>query len=148
MRKGLLILGGCLAGLALVGGIVAWWVSLSRTAITRANYLQIQVGMTHQQVEEVLGGPSRDEMGGAELTTVQLIQEDGSRGEEMPGEPLRRWSRFRSEGFDRPPQIWISNQALVRLEFDRANRVANKTGMDLEYAPLPLFTRLRRWFGL
>jgi hypothetical protein len=62
IRRRRLLVFGLLAGLFAVG--VGGWMLWPRTAITREDAAKIQVGMTLEEVEAILGGPPRSDASG------------------------------------------------------------------------------------
>ena len=70
-----------------LAGLLAFWLLPTRTAITRQNAEKIQKGMTLAEVEDILGGPPRDDGFGL----VALRRLDGSEC----AMPLRRFQPVR-----------------------------------------------------
>ena|ERR1700730_13070060 len=108
----------------LLGGSLAFagaWVLWPRTAITRENAERIQVGMTVQEVEAILGGPARDETPKRQrLVWIQSV---------------------------RPDLEWNSDQVSVWVHLDADRRVTSCHAIPVPPAQSPL-DMLRRWFGL
>lgn len=107
-------------------GIGAWLLWPPSTMITRANADSIRAGMTIAEVEEILGGPPRDE------STGPVIGEEADISGVIDKQPL--WfiegQRFRPEAFKGlPPGAalplqWQSNEANVTVAFTADGRVS------------------------
>lgn len=149
MGKRLLMLLTCLTGLALVGGLAFWW-TVPGTAITRANYDRIQVGMTRQEVDDIMGGPPRNEATDAQFVSMWEIEKDGSLVEVD-----RRYAimvdRHTRHGFYKMHGLgygrWVNDQINVWVFFDPQGRVQKKEGQVLDCRTIPPWTRLRKWIG-
>ncbi len=108
----------------LVAGAWALW---PRTAITPENAAKIQEGMTLAQVEEILGGPERDDTTG----------------------PLECSMGFSVILGNRPqPLIWISDHITIQVVLGLDGRVE-----ELDYCRVPRaqespLDMLRRWLRL
>src|SRR5436309_534757 len=67
-RRRILIGALLLAFVLLAGyGLLWWYFAPPASAINRANALKIKPGMTLAEVEAILGGPARDELGGTDV---------------------------------------------------------------------------------
>ncbi len=96
-RRRVLLLGS----VAIVAAMaVAMWAVWPRpSAITEENAAKIQQGMTLAEVEAILGGPARDETGGAEasLYVIMILGDE---------------------------REWIAPGIAINIRFDGDNRVA------------------------
>jgi hypothetical protein len=106
-----------------VGTFVLW----PRTAITRENAERIQVGMTLAEVEEMLGGPARDEM--------------------SPGSAAMFGDLDPSEQGLSQESDWMSDDIALRIAFD-AGRVTSRHIVRIGFRDEPLMVRVRRWLHL
>jgi hypothetical protein len=137
--------------------LVAAWLLWPRTAITRENAARIQLGMTLAEVEEILGGPARDESGG------KLVGDVDGKGDADPEERQRRIDVntvllelmeamvVRTVKRGRLPHddlFWVSDQAFVHVRFDQNNRVSLVSIIPVRRADDAVLDRLRRWLGL
>jgi hypothetical protein len=105
--------------------ILAVWINLSKPGgITLDSYDQIQVGMTRQQVEEILGGPPRNES-----ALIELLHFDN-------------W-------FESPvwPEEWLGSEIAIYVKFDAQERVCDKRMETHEFgpAPSPIWDKARSW---
>jgi hypothetical protein len=121
-RRRLLVFGVPFAFVVL--GVGGWLVS-SGSPINRANVSKIKNGMTLAEVEVILGGPERCEMGGGGPWRV------------VPPHSLPPVLHFHQ---------WASNEIRVRVYIDHENRVAD-CRIDLE-RDRTLSGMLRRWLRL
>jgi hypothetical protein len=128
-----LLLFGLLAGLlAMAAGV---WLLWPRTAITRENAARIQEGMTRQEVESILGGPQRVEVGGKTMTG---------------GSGTSRVVHVMKPGVYAEFPFWVSVEAWIVVSFDenervRAGGVECRSVVRNEESPLD---KLRRWLRL
>jgi hypothetical protein len=103
------------------------WLLWPRTAITRENADKIQNGMRLAEVEELLGGPARNES-------------------DMPNNFIR--DAFINPG---PPPFqhkrWASPALVVFVDFDESGRVTRHSHFAFN-EDRSLVDRLRRWLGL
>jgi hypothetical protein len=101
---------------------VGGWV-LPHTAITPGNAARIEVGMTLQQVEEILGGPARDESTrelDVDECSVGLAQWVHQHCQEMP--IAERFSFGR---------LWVSDGGMIDVHFDADARVKSRRYSEL-----------------
>jgi hypothetical protein len=133
---------------ALVAVALAVWLLGPRTAITAENAEKIQVGMTRAEVEALLGGPARDEAGGA---LEPLF--DGSESA-LERDALRERLAMARHG-DRLTRngaatiaykSWESGQVVVLIGFQegRVDVIDINPARPIHRGPLD---RLRRWLG-
>lgn len=123
-RRSLLLLGLLAASFALG---VRGWMLWPYTAITRGNAAMISEGMTLAEIEEILGGPARNESG----LPDNFIRDAFVNGD-MRGVAEKRWA---SPGF------------LVIVEFDWSWQVIRQSNVDFNVDASP-FHKLRRWLRL
>jgi hypothetical protein len=125
MNRRLLLL-GLAAVLVLLGvGVLALWPR--RPAITRANAEKIQMGMTLAEVEELLGGPARNESN-------------------MPDNFINDAFEFHDCARPFEDKRWASPAYVVIVEFDDSGRVTGHFIFDFHGESL--LDRLRRWLRL
>jgi hypothetical protein len=107
--------------------LVLWPLCISRpSAINKQNIVKIRNGMTLQEVEEILGGPARDEISGAKY--VQWL----------PIMPLT----LNKRGAE-----WIGPNAAVFVGLDDDNRVVCRGSGIVGFYDTPIH-RIRRWLRL
>ena len=94
-----------------------------QSAITRDNAAQIRPGMTVSEVEEILGGPARDEA--------------------PEWAPMRQM--FQSV---RPDLEWSSDQVSVRVYLEADGRVKESRAIPAPPGSRDIVARLRRWLRL
>src|SRR4051812_38367186 len=102
-------------------GIGLAWLPRPRSAsaITRKNAALVQHGMTRAEVEELLGGPARDE-------TTGPVEPDVDKGEIVFELAPGVWSRFGVSWIDtRPRLVWRSDDAMLAVYLDSQGRIAN-----------------------
>jgi hypothetical protein len=137
MNRRRLLLFGLAAALVVLGvaTLVLW---PRRSAITHENADRIQEGMTLAEVEQLLGGPARNESGMPDnfINDAFVIADPGEvkAGRLRPGpRPLedRRWA---APGF------------VVIVQFDDTGRVVQQQRCEFD-ADNSLFGKLRRWLG-
>jgi hypothetical protein len=90
-----------IAAIAVAVGI---WTLWPRSAITLQNMKRIKAGMTLAEVEQILGGPARDESSGA--TAFVQTAPGPSRG----FDDSRRWI-----GQEHGVTVWFANQQVISL---------------------------------
>jgi hypothetical protein len=123
------VLLGTIAALLLVS-VVASIVLWPRTAITRENALKIRVSMTLQEVEELLGGPARDETNdGLGLMTIDIYTPRPRAGRAS----THRW------------QTWAR---MVEVDLDGDNVVVSYLSGYPSDHDLSLVDKARRWLGV
>jgi outer membrane protein assembly factor BamE (lipoprotein component of BamABCDE complex) len=104
---------------------VAMWLFWPRTAITRENAAKIREGMMLADVEEILGGPSRDELSGphkVQWSYTNLIM------------VVNR-------------KEWIGPDIAVSVAF-RHNRVVSNEVTETYFPEESPIQRIRRWLRL
>jgi hypothetical protein len=117
------------------------WMFWPRSAITRANAARIQVGMTVEEVEAILGGPARDESTGP----CRLDPSGTEEGHALKLEVIWMYIEMR------PGIQWRSNSVVICVHEGREGQDWRVT--EIKYVPMqrteesPL-DMLRRWFGL
>jgi hypothetical protein len=154
-RRRLLLFG--LPATAVVVALVLWLL-WPRTAITPENAAKIRAGMTLAEVQAILGGPPRSEATGrlaaAEPPSkgeppdlafgerkVWLFQHPGAFPEAAaaingPEHRLGEWTHE-----------WVSDVVIVRVDFDRDERVISFRTLPVCRIPENPADRIRRWLG-
>ncbi len=132
-RRRLLVF-GMLIGLLVLGGGV--WMLWPRTAITRENAAKIQVGMTLEEVEAILGGPARNEGAAATRTLV-----------DQPNQAIHH-RRIARDQLERVPLMeWNSDRVMISVRLDSEEHVS--TCHYLFMCPSEgILDKLRRWLHL
>jgi hypothetical protein len=128
-RRRRLLLFALIAGTAIVGTFAAWLL-WPHSAITRENAAKIQMDMTLAEVEELLGGPARNESNMPDNFINDAFVVARHRGAQPFEE--RRWA---SPGF------------VVLVHFDDSGRVIRLTNFDFN-VDRSLIDKLRRWLRL
>ncbi len=150
MRTGprrLLLLAVVAVVVALAGGLWALW---PRSAITRENFAKIREGMTKDQVEAILDGPSRDESTGP----IDVDWGNASEGAEWdrmtPEERLRvQFEWFRElRNYSGMPTEWKSDCAVIHVCFDGRGTVMEQTFYPARRMPESVVDKVRRWLHL
>jgi hypothetical protein len=132
-RKRLLLIVGCLVAFVLGFGIP--WLTAPR--FTRENIHAIQIGMTEQQVNSVLG--TKAELFPSERTRY------GNRGTST-GVSLFRDPLARDAG--QLGKEWLGEKISVFVWFDEAGRVVQFTDGIILEDDESFLTKLRRWLGM
>jgi hypothetical protein len=142
-----LLLFGLPAGL--VAAMLAVWLLWPRTAITRENAERIAVGMTLAEVEQILGGPARDEATGP-------VTADGP-GTLWLMAPRKQYllvdygARVTVPGAKAPAPAaprWVSDQVMITVSLDADGRVESCNTIPVRRTEEGPLDRLRRWLGL
>jgi hypothetical protein len=132
-----LLLFGLLTGLLALGA--GSWLLWPRTAITRENAAKIQLDMTLEEVESILGGPARDE------TTGPVIREEPP--EFAPRDASGR--SFRITILDLRPHLeWHSDEVRIWVHIDSDGRVTECMYFPTHRANESPLDMLRRWLHL
>jgi hypothetical protein len=111
VKKKLALTAALIAIVACLAISSAFW---PRKSISEESCEKIQIGMTRDQVEEILGGPARQEGG----IPVMISVDDG-------------WKE------------WVSEYGIVVVWFDKADRVYKKEFFENPGKPPSLFSKLR-----
>jgi hypothetical protein len=131
LRRRRLLLFGLPVALVLLGlGILALWPRPS--AINPENDANIRDGMTRAEVEDLLGGPARNESG---------LPDNFINDAFVVTNPLRPGGRPLDE------QRWASPGYLVVVLFDDSGRVVRHTRFAFE-VDRSFLDKLRRWLHL
>jgi hypothetical protein len=93
-----------------------------RDRITAESLARIHIGMTEDDVEEILGGPGKR----PPFETKQVVVKLG----------VPETSRF-----------WIGRFGFIEIEFDNDDRVKDKYFRAVQPSELTLIDRIRDWFG-
>jgi hypothetical protein len=117
MKRWLLLIAGLI--LAPIGAAVYWWVQ-PMDPINAATFNRIQVGMTQQEVENILGGPGGE------------IQEE-IQGHFVPGQ----WTGS--------PTVWYGRQNAIIIRF-QSQGDAHVVGSKELFNP-GVWDRLKAWWG-
>jgi hypothetical protein len=93
LHRRLFVTVGLLACILVAGGA---WLLWPRTMITAENAAKIQPGMTVAEVEEILGGPARNEA--PEVARVHRMLQSVSPDLEWTSEQVSVWVRLEGDG--------------------------------------------------
>src|SRR5262249_34870773 len=126
MRRKLVRITSVLFVLLLAGGIFVLW---PRDRITVESWQNIQIGMTEEEVAEILGRP---ELG------RRLFEFEGPTLEE-PEIKLLDLERLR---------IWDGRRGRIEIELDHDRHVRRKRFQGVRWINGGVFDRLRDWLGL
>ena len=122
------------AGLLLLGGLFLW-LMVPRHRITADSIRRIELGMTHQQVEIILGGQA----GNYSHPKTHAIYSFGCTG--PPIDELRNCNSARHV------EEWIGQNAAVKICFDADDRVLDFVqGIVIPVQP-SLLDEIRWWLG-
>jgi hypothetical protein len=138
MTRRRLLLFGLPAALLLLG-VSSWLLWPRPTAITREHAAKIQKGMTLADVEELLGGPARNESDMPDnFINDAFVTADT---DEMKMARLRPGARpFENKR-------WASPGFVVLVDFDDSGRVIRHSNCAFE-VDKSLLDKLRRWLRL
>jgi hypothetical protein len=134
---------------SIVAACLGVYLLLPRTHINHENYEKIQIGMSLAEVEQILGGPARDESSGPLRAT--------DRGDDRHVNPEARVTAFKASFIffsfdDNPPapesQIWITDWLMVRADLDSEGRVNSRSCLRVRPAVENRLGVLRRWLGV
>jgi hypothetical protein len=159
VKRYLLILGTAVA----VFGLVAVLVSEGRSSlICKASFAEIQNGMTLAQVEELLGGPERDESTGellahltdedktilADVTPPFVLPVNAGREKVVTRTPQRLFYlnlvRLQANGW----KEWITNKAIISVQFDDQDKACQKEFLAVYRNSEGLWPMIRRLLHL
>jgi hypothetical protein len=121
------------AGLVLGAALVVHWFT-HRTPFDRAHFDQIRTGMGRAEVEEVLGGPARNEF--REPVVVWLPKGESAVSYELRSEgPVA--SFFPDAEAGREERLWIGEEGLIAALFGEDGRLVDKYYSDDLVTPRP-----------
>lgn len=135
-----LLLLGLFGFLAVLG--VSVYLLMPRSAINRGSFEKIRVGMTHTEVESIMGGPGRnDATGGLELNPpckIPPFPDDLTEIVQFPSDPDPQMMR----------NTWASDAFIAFVEFDDDGRVKQVQGVPVARVHrLTLIEKVRRAVG-
>ncbi len=131
------------APVALAVLAVALGLLWARTAITRENAAKVKAGMTLAEVEQVLGGPARDETTGL-VAYAEYEAADGG------PETVRRWNALRRRVAAEPGlarMAWVSDEVWLETLADADGRVVLCARMPVRRIDGGPIAAVRRWLG-
>jgi hypothetical protein len=116
-----------------------------RDRITAESWQKIRIGMTEEEVVEILGGPgmSRDEYWAQH---VRLEKELGKFPFELEG-PILDTEGWPDGGEVDRLKIWTGRRGKILIELDEQNHVQWKEFHRGRWINLGLLDRLRNWLG-
>ena len=125
-RKRLLLILACFAAMLMAGYVTLRLTAPGRHQITEENCKAIQIGMTEEEVNAILGVESGDYSTGAykEDTAYKLLIRQGS------------------------GKAWIADDAAIRVSFNEAGKVAAICFTSGPGEPNTFLNKVRRWLGM
>lgn len=118
----------------LLVGFGGAYVLLPKNKINAASWKQIQLGMTHSQVEDVLGGPGLNEADASK--TVFKMRIIGF------GDVLES-----TNSFGKTQLYWISQNGVMEVYFGDSGLVTGKQFTEWKCVDSNFLDRVRDWFG-
>ena len=117
-----------------------------RDRITVESWQKIRIGMTEEEVAEILGGPgmSREE---DIADMARLANELGRAPFEDQGPWLEEPLMMRGVLIWHRDNIWVGRRGSIVIELDRDNRVRWKSFHGLRWINGNILDRLRDWLG-
>jgi hypothetical protein len=139
MRSRRLLIAAALVVLAAGGAALISW--RPETAISRANYERLKLGVGREEVQAVLGPPRNE-------STGPLVANLWPRGPiDVREACLTEWACDVSLTHDLPEE-WVSDNVIIRLTFDSAGRVVAKSAIEVRRKAEGPLDRVRRWLRL
>jgi hypothetical protein len=135
------------AALALLGGsslLVIAHRQLPR--ITEEQYTMIQVGMTHEEVEAVLGCPPGNYTTREDFLPIDLDMRVYAKEQEESRAPYMEWAAHTNDPpFANGNGPHRQNALAMRVWFDERGTVIHKCRLGIEYTPESPTDPIRRW---
>jgi hypothetical protein len=121
------------AGLMLAVGLVFYWLT-ARTPFDRPHFDQLLAGMNRADVEEVLGGPARNELG--EMAIVWLPKGESAVSYELqPEGPVAPFFANAAQGSEE--RLWVGEDGLIAALFSEDGRLLETYYSDVHVTPRP-----------
>jgi hypothetical protein len=142
-RVAVLALSGCLA----LAGLLAFWLWPRGSCLNREHFAAVRVGMTRAEVEQVLGGPPRNECRGP--VDVWVRREGGVQSAGLdPGTPTVRF--FPDVAGGGQEGVWVGEAGLLAARFGDDGRLREKYVSDVvviesPWSNLPAAVYRRFW---
>ena len=133
MRKPLLVLSGFGATI-LLAAYLAFCLATPRDGVTQQGFEKIQVGMTHHEVQAIVGGPPRVVASGPTRDGAALVADLYVNNCDTV------WGKV-------VPERWHGEQGILVVLFDQRGRAVDKLFVPWERNQSVL-GKLRRWLGL
>ena len=127
-KRRLLILG--LLPLLLFAGYLALWLTSPKHRIDRQGYGKIQLGMTEEEVEDILGAPAGNHAISSLRATEELVMGETSHWLDESKCTLK---------------TWVSDSAEIGIWFSEDGKVMKTLA---GFRPDNFFGKLRQWLGL
>jgi hypothetical protein len=105
-RRHLLVFGPLVVWLALG---VSGWMLWPRAGITRENAAKIQVGMTLEEVEAILGGPARDETTGPVVPDMRRDTAEQENAADLAEAYIHMYQKIHAKSGG----VWQSDDVLI-----------------------------------
>jgi hypothetical protein len=112
-----------------------------RDRITADSWHKIRIGMTEDEVAEILGGPGRN-FQEANTEILQLEIEVGRPFEWEMEKPAKRGLVVIASA-----RVWSGRRGIIVIELDQDNQVCWKAFQALRWLNGNVFDRLRDWLG-
>ena len=115
-----------------------------RDRITVESWQKIRIGMTEDEVAEILGGPG--------MTDKEFRAENDRLGKELGQRPWQPEGLIMEEpknkfvDFDRA-KTWMGRRGMIVIELDQDNNVCWKHFVRLRWINQGVLDRLRDWLG-
>ncbi len=132
MRKRVRWWAGAFTAVAALGLVLLWWMTPG-SPIGWHSYRRIELGMSAQEVEAIVGLPPGSHLELAEGETVVYDHAAEASKGELNG----------PKGYS-----WVGNAGNLGVTFDAADRVVGVTFTPLRRENPTWLDRLRRWLGL
>jgi hypothetical protein len=97
------------------------------SSVTLAATARVDIGMTADDVESILGGPPGDYSTHSNATTSSV--------------------KLKSEG-DNNTKVWLGNDGLAVVKFDERRQVDGVSFIEFSWMPESVLDRVQRWVGL
>src|SRR5262245_48298341 len=118
-------------GLVVALALAVHWFT-QRTPFDRAHFDQIRPGMSRADVEEVLGGPARNEF--RDDVIVWLPKGESAVSYELrPDAPAAMF--FQGAAAESEQRLWVGEEGLIAALFGRDGRLLEKYYSDVHVTP-------------
>jgi hypothetical protein len=120
-------------GLMVAAALALHWFT-QRTPFDRAHFDQIRAGMSRAEVENVLGGPARNEC--RDRVVVWLPKGESAVSYELrPEAPVSSFFPGTAEGSEE--RLWVGEEGLIAALFGEDGRLVEKYYSDVHVTPRP-----------
>jgi hypothetical protein len=122
--------------IVLLAGMAAALFLWPRDQITLESWKKIRIGMTENQVEEILGGPG--------LNVENFWRDWWKKQQEFS---LVGFSPHEGAVVTEPATYWVGRSGLIGIKFDEDGHVTGKIFSTVESTQQSFRDRLRDWLG-